>query len=506
MNKEQNHSFVIVIALLLVFTSCNEQKLPAAIPTEQEVGAQAMPHEIAPIVGAPFRMEEFQRPEFPDYTVSITERGGKESEPITGIINSAIAEVSDKKGGTVVVPAGKWKSGRIILKSNVNLHFAEGAEVEFSDKVEDYLPAVFTRQEGIEIMGPGACIHTDNETNIAITGKGTLWGPPMDSKMRDFAIGDTAIEHVIDYELAVSERVYDGISRRVYVPKMIAPVHCKNVFIEGITLERSIFWNINPIYCNNIIIRGVTVNSTETPSGDGIDIESCSNVLIEYCTMNNNDDCYTLKSGRGKDGIRVGKPTENVVIRYSLAVLGHGGITCGSETAGNIKNIYAHDCVFKNVGCGIRFKTRRPRGGGTESVLYERIRMINVGDAFRWDLLGSRRWVGELADRLPLREINELTPIYKNIHVRDFIVESSGIFLRAQCIPEAPLKNVLIENGEVNTRKLIPELNDVEGFTLRNLTINSANGDINILDGRNVTFDNVRIQAIENQQDNEKKQ
>ena len=120
---------------------------------------------------------------------------------------------------------------------------------------------------------------------------------------------------MIDYEVAVSERVYDGISRRMYVQKMIAAVNCKNVFIEGITLERSLFWNINPIYCENVIIRGVTVNSTEIPSGDGIDIESCKDVLIEYCTMNNNDDCYTLKSGRGNDGLRGGKPTENVVIR-----------------------------------------------------------------------------------------------------------------------------------------------------------------------------------------------
>jgi len=504
--KKEPRSSLIIIALWVVLAACQEQTVSISIPTENEVGAQVMPQEIVPVTGAPFEIAKFKRPEFPAYTVSITEHGGKESEPITHIVNHIIADVSEKNGGTVIIPAGKWKSGRIILKSNVNLHLAEGAEIEFSDKVEDYLPALFTRQEGIEIMGPGACIYANNESNIAITGKGTLLGPPLDSPMRDFAIGDTAIENVIDYELAVSERIYDGIRKRVYVPKMIAPIYCQNVFIEGITLERSIFWNINPIYCENVIIRGVTVNSTETPSGDGIDIDSCSDVLIEYCTMNNNDDCYTLKSGRGKDGIRVGKPTENVVIRYSLAILGHGGITCGSETAGNIRNVYAHDCVFKNVGCGIRFKTRRPRGGGTENVLYERIRMINVREAFTWDLLGNRRWVGELADRLPMREINELTPIYKNIHVRDFTVESSGIFLQAHCIPEAPLRNVIIENGEVNTTRVIPALNDVDGFILRNLTLNSVNGEINIMDGQNVQFENFRLHSMENQSNNEKKQ
>ena len=82
---------------------------------------------------------------------------------------------------------------------------------------------------------------------------------------------------------------------------------------------------------------GITVNSTEVPSGDGIDIESCKNVLIEYCTLNCGDDCFTLKAGRADDGLRVGKATENVVIRHSLAQHGHGGITIGSETAGMIK-------------------------------------------------------------------------------------------------------------------------------------------------------------------------
>ena len=76
-------------------------------------------------------------------------------------------------------------------------------------------------------------------------------------------------------------------------------------------MERSTLWNVVPIYCENVIIRGITVNSTKVPSGDGIDIESCKNVLIEYCTLNCGDDCFTLKAGRAEDGLRVGKPTEN---------------------------------------------------------------------------------------------------------------------------------------------------------------------------------------------------
>ena len=96
-----------------------------------------------------------------------------------------------------------------------------------------------------------------------------------------------------------------------------------------------------------------------------------------------------LKAGRAEDGLRVGKPTENVIIRYSLAQHGHGGITCGSETAGVIKNLYVHDCVFDGTRTGIRFKTRRNRGGGSDNTYYERLRMINVGKAFTLGFVGQ---------------------------------------------------------------------------------------------------------------------
>ena len=139
----------------------------------------------------------------------------------------------------------------------------------------------------------------------------------------------------------------------------ISPINCKNIYIEGISLRNTAFWNIVPIYCENIIIRGIDINSVGIPRGDGIDIESSKNVLIEYCNLSSGDDCFTMKAGRGLDGIKINKPTENVVVRYCLAKEGHGGITCGSETAGMIRNLYVHDCVFENTGVGIRFKTKK---------------------------------------------------------------------------------------------------------------------------------------------------
>ncbi|MFG6686717.1 glycoside hydrolase family 28 protein [Mariniflexile sp. HNIBRBA6329] len=484
-------------SLIAVLCACQEQekKLELNIPTVSQVGAIIeMPFDIEPIVGAPFSMPEFTRPSFPDVSVNIADKGATESIAITDIVNRAIDEVSEKGGGTVVIPQGKWKSARIQLKSDVNLHISEGAIVEFSGVVSDWLPAVFTRHEGIELLGAGAFIYANGQDNIAVTGKGTILGPELDSEVRKRTNTSADVEKDVPIDMPIEERLFDGMEGREFQPpRTIAPINCTNVFIEGVTMTRSAIWNVVPTYCENVIIRGITVNSLGIPRGDGIDVESSKNVLIEYCTLNCGDDCFTLKSGRGKHGERIGKPTENVVIRYSLAQQGHGAITCGSETAGNIKNIYAYDCVFNGTYTGFRFKAFRPRGGGTENVLYERIRMIDVNDAFVWDMLGSRRWIGELADRLPQRKVNELTPIIRNLHFKDFIVESSNKFINANCIPELPVKNVLIENGEVHCNELIPKLNDVDGFLFRNLSIYSKDNSINILDGKNIGFTNVQF-------------
>jgi polygalacturonase len=492
--------FISILPVLFLF-ACSVSKQKAAftaqtkvhIPVVAEVGAQALPDEIAP-VNAPFPMPQFKKPTFPALSMSIVEKGAKEGIKNTSYIQAAIDEVNRHGGGTVVVPAGKWNTGRISLKSNVNLHLAEGAELHFSGEVEDYRPAVFTRHEGIEVMSLGACIYAYQQENIALTGKGKLVGPASGS-IKTLMMTQDVVENVVPHDKPVSERIYEGHNGNfIFLPMFVSPTSCKNVYIEGITLERTPFWNIVPVYCDGVIIRGITVNSVGVPRGDGIDIESSRNVLIEYSTLSCGDDCFTMKSGRDKDGLRVNKPTENVVVRYCLAREGHGGITVGSETAGMIRNLYVHDCVFDDTGVGIRFKTRRPRGGGGENLYYERIRMSLRDDAFNWDMLGSKQYVGELAVRLPAREIISLTPRFTNIVARDIIVEKAKYFIKVKGIPESPLTNVLIEQAHINCKSLFTA-HDIKDFTIRDVNIQSQDSLISILDGRNVAFKNARFKV-----------
>lgn len=451
-----------------------------------------LPNDIAPIK-APFPMPQLKRPAFPALSVNIVSRGAKEGEKITALIQQAIDEVAHRGGGTVVITKGKWFTGRISLKSNVNLHLEEGAELSFSGEVEDYRPAVFTRNEGIEVMSLGACIYANGQRNIALTGKGKLIGPAKGGSVRRQIMTSDVIENVVSYKTPVAQRIYEGHNGDfIFPPMFISPINCNNVLIEGIALENTAFWNIVPVYCDSVVIRGVTVHSVGIPRGDGIDIESSRNVLIEYCTLSTGDDAFTMKAGRGDDGLRVNKPTENVVVRHGLVLAGHGGITCGSETASMIRNLYVHRCVFEKARSAIRFKTRRPRGGGGENLYYENIRIKDATYAFEWDMLGSAQHVGEMASRYPPRAKDHLTPVFRNIKAGNIVVESADMFVKATAIPESPLSNVLIEKARIQSNKLFAAA-DVDGFTVRNAKITAKDSLIGFLDARNVLFQKVEF-------------
>lgn len=473
------------------------------IPTREEVGAAVCPVEIAPIE-APFYMPPMERPTFPDYTVRVI--CPTNGDRTTRAIQKAIDQTAKRGGGRVVVPAGHWHTGRITLKSNVELHLEEGCELHFSGEIEDYLPAVFTTNEGVELMSLGACIYACDEENIALTGKGRLIGPSAGS-IKDRQV--TFSIEKIDINTPVEERIYDGRKGgEVFLPTFFGPINCKKVFLEGVRFEQGFFWNIAPVYCEELIIRGVEVESVGIPRGDGVDITCCKYVLIEYSTMSCGDDNFAMKGGRNAYGEAIGRASENIVMRHCLTLRGHGGITCGSETAGWIRNLYTHDCVFDGTQVGIRFKTRRLRAGGGENLIYERIRMNTTKGAIVWDMLGNPAWIGELAARKPMQRWTKLTPAFRAITIRDVVVEGCRELIDMKAIPESPVRHLQIENltldmrrakvdwsNEHNQRLML--LQDVEGMSMRNFRLIGAQKPrIEVLDGRNLFFENWATEGI----------
>ncbi len=465
------------------------------IPTAEEVGPATMPDTVAPI-HAPFDMPQLQRPVFPDYQMSIKKIGAKEGKFVRQQIQAAIDAVAAHGGGTVIIPKGNWYTGRIELKTNVCLHIDEGANVYFSGDVKDYLPVVFTRSAGIEAMSMGAMIYANGQRNIGITGTGHLIGPGRDCELWRKNPGYGSFDSHVNYDLPPTERIYDGRdSSSVYLPTFIGPINCQNVLIEGVDLTQCVFWNIVPTYCDSVIIRGTKVHSVGLPMGDGMDIESSRNVLIEYNFLETGDDNITIKAGRGIDGLRVNRPCENLIIRRNLTAIGHGGVTCGSETAGMIRDIYVHDNVFQGTSVGLRFKTRRPRGGGGENLYYERNRIKAAKEAISFDMLGAAIYVGGLSARVPM-PFDPFTPAYRNIVIRDLIIENASYFLKVNGIPESPARNVTIERIQSHSRRLML-LNDINMLTLRDCRLSADNGDIEVSQARNVYLENVSFEVPE---------
>ena len=445
----------------------------AALLTAGQVGPKNMPESIEP-VAAPFPMPELSRPQFRADTTWVEMNSGGLS---TASIQTAIDSMGRRGGGTVVIPAGEWTTGRITLKSNVELHLSEGAELRFSGYIKDYLPAVFTRDEGVEVYSLGACFYADGQENIALTGRGKITGPTTDCEIFTRNEG-MMIDGVEKKPLA--ERVFDDKGGQgVFLPKTFAPINCKNVLIEGVTLERGLYWNIVPQYCENVIIRGVTVSSFGHGRTDGIDIDSSRGVLIEYCSLDCQDDCYTMKSGRGEDGLRVNRPTENVVIRKSIALRGAGGMVCGTETAGGVRNVYMADCVFDGTDQAFRFKTRRPRGGFVENVYVERVRANLTRQAFYCDMLGSAKWVGELAKRYPAREVTKLTPWFRNISIHDVEITACRQLVDVGGLPEKVLKNIFFGNVKARCGK-IGRVRDASKFSMKDVRVETADSVLEI--------------------------
>lgn len=493
-----------LLGILLILMALTATAQEVHIPVAAEVGADCLPVAIAPIE-APFYMPQLQKPAFPDREVKLS--ADPDGKMQTKEIQRAIDRLSKMGGGRVTLSAGEWLTGRITLKSNVELHTEEGTTVRFSGEVEDFLPVVFTTNAGVELYSLGACIYANGAENIALTGKGRLIGPALGGSIRE---GRPQNDGDIDPDTPVEERIFDGKKgRQIQLPTFFGPINCKNVYLEGVSFEQTAFWNVAPVYCENVIIRGIRVSSFGQPCGDGVDITCCRYVLVEYVTTDCGDDNIAVKGGRNEFGYRVGRPSESVVVRHCLALRGMGGLTVGSETGGWCRNLYAHDCVCEGTRVGIRLKTRRPRGGGGENLYFERVRLKTEAEAMAWEMLGTANFVGGLASRFPAPALTHLTPAFRNVTIRDIEVEGCRMLLYVQGIPESPAKHIRIENVKADTRRdetqsayghykpkpkpYVVDMIDADGVTLRNFKVITDKEEFRVTDVRNLTLENFEI-------------
>jgi len=443
----------------------------------------------------------------------------------TESINKAIAAVSQKGGGVVLIPGGLWLTGPIELKSNVNLHLKRDALLQFTDDFNQY-KLVEGNWEGQPAWRNQSPISGTDLQNIAITGSGIIDGNggawrmvkrdkltesqwkkltssgglvSEDGKMwypseKTFKGSKTKNAGVV----AAGQSAADLQSIKDFLrPNLLVLTNCKQILLEGVTFQNSPAWNLHPLLCEDLTLRNLQVkNPWFAQNGDGVDVESCKNVLIEGSTFDVGDDGICIKSGRDEAGRKRGKPTENVIIRNNVVYHAHGGFVVGSEMSGGAKNIWVYDCSFIGTDIGIRFKTTRGRGGVVEDIYINNINMIDIpGEAILFDmyyaavdpivLAGEKRE----AIKTVVVPVTEATPQFKNIYIKDVVANGAekAIFVRG--LPEMNIKDIYLENVTIQAKKGV-EIIEGTGIYLKNVNVitDDTNPVVKIQNGNNINF------------------
>ena len=413
--------------------------------------------------------QRIKPPEFPDRDFPVGDFGavGDGETDCTDSLNEAIRACSEAGGGRVVVPEGVYRTGPIHLLSNVNFHVSDGATLSFYTDPARYLPVVFTRFEGTELMNFSPLVYAYEQENIAVTGGGTLDGNasydnwwiwkknrggekvPNPSKDRLTALGDAGVPP--------ARRLFgaEGQLR----PSFLQPYRCKNVLIEGIKVRRAPFWQVHPVLCTNVTVRGIDVQSPG-PNNDGCNPECCRSVLIEDCRFDTGDDCIAIKSGRNADGRRVGVPSEDIIVRNCEMKAGHGGVVIGSEMSGGARNVFVEDCRMSSPDLWymLRIKTNSLRGGFVENVHVRNVKIGTVGKAaIRVNFYYSD---GDVGDHVPT---------VSNISVRDVTGQEVRQVLALQGYERSPVRDVQITDCRFEGVQKADLVEHVENLVLENV-------------------------------------
>lgn len=445
-------------------------------------------------------------------------------------INKAIDICSQKGGGVVLIPAGLWMSGPIVLKSNVNLHLEYNALLQFTADFDQY-PLVQGNWEGLPQWRAQSPISADKVENIAITGKGIIdgageaWrlvkkGKLTDSQWKNLVksggvlnakkdtwwpteralkgANEPANPGLIDPNKDIS--YYESI-KEFLRPNLLVIANSKRILLEGVTFQNSPAWCLHPLMSEDITISNILIkNPWFAQNGDGVDLESCKNVLIENSIFDVGDDALCMKSGRDQWGRDRGMPTENVIIKNCTVYQAHGGFVIGSEMSGGARNIFVDDCTFIGTDIGLRFKTARGRGGIVENIYINNINMMNIpGEAILFDMYYMAR------DPIPMageqraepvvqsKPLDETTPQFRNFYIKNVVCNGAetGIFLRG--VPEMQVNNIVMEDIFIKAEKGIV-LNEAKNITFKNveLIVENNNPVVDIYNSNNLKFDNLR--------------
>ncbi len=485
-------TIVAIVALALVFRSC--EKSPKCDIYDN----------------LPFEMPRVERPDIPNRAVSVEDFGGKGDGVTlnTEAFAKAFAHLASKGGGKVEVPAGVWFTGPIVLENNTELHLSEDAIIVFSAD-RDLYPVVATIFEGRDTYRCQPLLSAFGKHDVAVTGKGIIdgngdpWRAVKKSKIapsswskivksggvlsndgntwyptENFKKGAGDADQNIA-RWARTKEDFESI-RDFLRPVMVNFKDCERVLLEGPVFQNSPCWNIHIAICKDLVVNDIAIRCPwYAQNGDGIDIESCKNVVLTNSWIDAGDDALCIKSGKDEDGRKRGIPTENVIVKNCTCYHGHGGFVVGSEMSGGVKNVLVRNCRFAGTDVGLRFKSTRGRGGVVENIWIENITMNDIAtEALLFDLFyGGKSALEALEDGdgntstdMPFKPVDETTPQFRNITISNVVCRSARRAMLFNGLPEMNVENVVVRNSVIEA-EVGAEINESTNVCLEGVTI-----------------------------------
>ncbi len=390
----------------------------------------------------------------PNVSINIRDMGaaGDGTTKDTAAIQQSLDRCARLGGGEVVVPAGDYLTGALRVQSGTTLHLEADAVLQGSPDLADY-PVTQVRWEGRWVKGYLGFISAIDATNIAITGTGKILGNPMIKGRIDKASG-------------------------LRNPALLEFVNCKGVQVRDVYTQQNDMWSTHPVYCDDVNFFNVTING----GADGIDVDSCTRVVIDGCVFNTSDDCISLKSGRGMEGNEIARPTEDVIIRnctFTDKIWACIGI--GSETSGGIRKVRVDNC--KCLGArtfAIYIKSRPGRGAFIEDIVMTNLEVSGAGQGFlRFNILDSGK-----QDEFPVAGADGI-PTIKDFHFAHIKVTDVPVLVDGAGIhPDKPLDGFSLTDVTGTCGKGIA-LANIHHAVLKDIKVTGFAGPL--LSTRNVT-------------------
>lgn len=419
----------------------------------------------------------------PRQVFNVVEFGAKNdgSASATEAFKEAIAAAKAAGGGTIYVPPGKYESGPIELGSNMTLDVEAGATIAFPVAA---LPLEKTRYLGVETLAPMALVGAREAENVTITGGGVLttglyddWGkaygpPPVIADKSENANGP-AWDHMlkaIEAGTPVTKEEEVAAAKELR-PSFVYFANSKNILVENIRIEGAPMFVVHLLYSENATVRNVMVEANPGPHANGIVVDSSRFVRIADDYIDTGDDGIVVKAGKDADGIRVNRPSEDVVITNCTVHHAHGAVTIGSETSGSIRNVVASNITAVDTENGIRIKSRRGRGGVVEDARFDNWTMENVGTGIVVTTYYTMGGEGETKEE----PVSQRTPVFRNIAISDVTMSGAKSVADIEGLPEMHIDGLRLANitGAGKTGLLATYTDALE---LHHVSINAESG------------------------------